>query len=125
MKTPDGTATVRVRKTVKGKRPAFHENTAVDRLIAMMMAMASEVSTLYDRLDTMERLGEAAGWLKPGAVDAYRPPIDVRTERETRREVYLERLFYILREEIEALERSDSETDYWSKIASIDGSDKS
>jgi hypothetical protein len=108
----------KIPKTVRGKRPEFHDNASIDRAIAMMLTLAQEVSVLRDRVDTLEQLGTQAGWLKPGAADRYAPPPEVKAAREARREAYLDRLFYILREELEDLERGDTEEAYW-KAAEI------
>lgn len=104
-------------KSVRGKRPAFHEQASIDRLIAMVMALASEVSVLRDRLDTVEALGTQAGWLGPDAVDAYVPGQPEREAREARREAYLRRVTHILSAEIASL---DGETDFWSDITAIE-----
>lgn len=103
-------------KTVRGKRPDFHDNASIDRAIAMMLTLAQEVSVLRDRVDTLERLGEEAGWLKPGAADAYAPPPEVKARREARREAYLDRLFYILREELDDLEQGETPEAYWKAV---------
>jgi hypothetical protein len=105
--------------TVKGKRPAFHDNASVDRLIAMMMAMASEMSALRDRVETLEALGATDGWLKPGAVEGYEPDSAERKQRDSRREAFLGRLFYVLQEELDDLREDETEDRYWSSIGEI------
>jgi hypothetical protein len=118
--TAETKPTPRLRKTVRGKRPEFHENAAIDRLVHMVMTLASEVSTLRDRIDTMERLGSDAGWLKAGAVDAYRPPLEVRTVREKRREEYVQRLFAIMQEELDDIQGDETDTAYWAAVDAIE-----
>ncbi len=103
--------------SVRGKRPAFHEQASIDRLIAMVLALTSEVSVLCDRLDTIETLGERAGWLAGGAIDAHVPSQDERAAREARREAMLARVFHILKAEIAGLEGAE---DYWTSIADIE-----
>jgi predicted Ser/Thr protein kinase len=105
---------------VRGKRPGFHSDPSVDRLIAITLALASEVSVLRDRFDTLETLAQAAGWLAPGAVDAYVPTLSERETREARREAYLARVLHILREEIADLEGGETDEAYWRTIDQIE-----
>lgn len=106
-----------IQKTVRGARPQFHDNASVDRLISVVTTLAQEVSVLRDRVDTLERLGTEAGWLKDGAVDDYRPSETVRKVREQAREAYLDRLFYVLREELDDLSRGETPDSYWEAVA--------
>lgn len=105
-------------RVARGKRPAFHENASVDRLVTIVLALASEVSVLRDRLDTVELLGARAGWLPDGAVDGFIPDQATRERREAAREAYLDRALHILKAEIEGLERDE---DYWASVAEIEG----
>jgi len=104
-------------RTARGKRPALHDNPAVDRLVAMVLALTSEVSVLRDRIDTIEILGERAGWLEAGAVDGFVADQPLRERREAAREAYLGRVLHILKSEIEGLE---GESDYWATIGEIE-----
>jgi hypothetical protein len=107
-------------RAIAGKRPDFHDAKAVDRLITMVLTLAQELSVLRDRVDTMERLGAAAGWLAPGAIEAYDPPTEVRASREARREAEIERLFYALRQDLFDLETGQTRDDYWSAVRAIE-----
>jgi hypothetical protein len=111
----------KVPRTIRGKRPAFHEQSAIDRLIAMNLALVSEVSVLRDRLDTLERVSCAHGWLGATTLEDYRPPLDVIKAREASREGLIERVFHVMREEIEGLERDETPEGYWSTISEIAG----
>ena len=104
-------------RTARGKRPAFHDNPSIDRLVTIVMALSGEVSVLQDRLDTVELLGMEAGWLRAGAVDAFVPDQSTRERREKAREAYLGRVLHILKAEIEGLERDE---DYWATIDQIE-----
>jgi hypothetical protein len=108
-----------MRDTVKGKRPAFHDNASIDRLISMVLALASETAVLRDRLATMEALGRDAGWLKDGAVDAYTPSLPERTAREAARDAMLGRLFHVLKEELDDLHPAE-QGDYWETIGKVE-----
>ncbi len=107
-------------KFVSGKRPAFHADPAIDRLIAMVLALTREVSVLRDRVDTLEVLGQEAGWLTIDAVEAYVPPLPVRQRREAGREAMIGRVLAILSEEIADLEAGASDDGYWATISAIE-----
>lgn len=96
-----------VPKTVRNTRPAFHDQPAIDRLIAMVLALTSEVSVLRDRVATLEALGTKSGWLAPDAVDSYVPDLAERHAREAKREELLAHVTRPMRQEIEGLASSD------------------
>lgn len=110
--------TTPIPRVARGKRPAFHDQPAIDRLIAISLTLASEVSVLRDRLDTIELLGTQAGWLAQGAVDGFVPDHATRIRREEAREAYLGRVLHILKAEVESL---DAGGDYWATVAEIEG----
>jgi len=112
--------TAPVPKVARGKRPRFHEQDSIDRLVSIVLALTSEVSVLRDRLDTVETLGSRAGWLAPGAVDGYVPGLEERKAREARREAYLGRVLAILKAEIAELDGEASEDGYWRTIEEIE-----
>lgn len=105
---------------VTGIRPAVHEEPAIDRLIAMVLALTREVSVLRDRVDTLELLGQEAGWLAPDAVEAFVPPLPVRQRREGAREAMIGRVLAILSEEIADLDGGETDDAYWATIAAIE-----
>ncbi|MEQ9641160.1 MAG: hypothetical protein RIM84_14145 [Alphaproteobacteria bacterium] len=75
----------------KGKRPGFAPDPNVDRLTAMVMALAGEVWVLRERLDTMERLtGQSA------AVESYVADERVAAAREADRAAFLDRVLAIV-----------------------------
>ena len=45
-------------RKAKGRRPTYFDDPENDKLLAIVMALAGEVSVLRDRLDTVERLAE-------------------------------------------------------------------
>jgi hypothetical protein len=105
---------------VSTPRPHFHDEPAIDRLIAMNLALLREVSVLKDRVTTLEKLGEAAGWLAEGALDAYHPDLAERTVREAVREAMVGRVLNVLGQEIEELERGADAQGYWRTIEGIE-----
>ena len=68
-----------------GKRPYFLDDPAVERVLAVTLAVAQEVAVLRERLDTVERLLEAngrnGGGLRREAIEAYVPDPTAANER--------------------------------------------
>jgi hypothetical protein len=105
---------------VRGARPVLHpEQPAIDKLVAMVLALTSEVSVLADRLATVEAL---AG-LKPEQIDAFRPDPEERRAREARREALLGRVLAILDEQLSDLKRGETAEAYWAAVGAIERGD--
>jgi len=90
-------------KTAKGKRPVYFEDSQVDKLLAIVMALTGEVSVLRERLDTLERLLETKGILSISEIEAYQPDDLVAKEREQWRADYIARVLRVLQEELGSL----------------------
>lgn len=90
-----------VHRPALGRRPAFSSDPQVDRLMSIVMALATELSVTRDRLDTVERLAEAKGLFGRDEIDGFVVDETVYAEREARRADYLERILWIMREELD------------------------
>lgn len=77
----------------KGKRPYFFDDPAIDQLMTFIIELTAEVSVVYDRLDTVERLLAAKGTVSREDIENYRAPDAVEAERMARRDAYLKRVF--------------------------------
>lgn len=88
----------------KPPRPLFFEDPASDRLTAIITALTTEVAVLQERVVTLEALLVARGALDAGAVDAHEPDADAQAARRARNAAFTDRVFYVLQEEVEALE---------------------
>ena len=98
----------RPRKAVGPDRPSYSGEGDADRLMAILLALASEVATIRERLDTHERLGSVA---TPGKVEAYQPDSVTEAAREAWRDGYIRRLFRVIKEDVtEAAGPVDPET---------------
>lgn len=106
-------------RKAKGKRPVYFDDPDNDKLLAIVMALAGEVSVLRDRLDTVERIARTRGMLVDGEVDSYAPSAEVAEQRDAWRAEYLDRLLRIVRQEGESVERSESEEGYAQTIAAV------
>ena len=95
-------------KKAKGKKPTFFADPQVDKLMAIVMALAGEVSVLRERLDTVERLAESKGVLTRQEIEAFRPNPQATEEREQWRTEYIARVLRVVHEELEAVERGET-----------------
>ncbi|MBL8629747.1 MAG: hypothetical protein JNM81_08980 [Rhodospirillaceae bacterium] len=84
----------------KGKQPQFHEDRAIDQLMAMVTALTAEVSILRDRLDTHERLAEAGKPSRREDVEAFIPDTGIMAERSEQRQRLLRKVFRVLKEDL-------------------------
>ena len=89
--------------TAKGRRPIYFENPETDKLLAMVLALAEEVSVLRDRLDTIERLAQAKDLLSQAEIDAYQPDPQAAAERDQQRAAYIARILRIVQADKEAI----------------------
>jgi predicted nucleic acid-binding Zn-ribbon protein len=90
-------------KKAKGKRPIYLNDPQSDKLLAIVMALAGEVSVLRERLDTLERLVQAKGILSIEEIEAYQPDEQVVQEREQWRADYIARVLRVVQEEGDSL----------------------
>jgi polyhydroxyalkanoate synthesis regulator phasin len=98
-----------VNAAANGKRPYFFDNPDIDRLIAILLAMAGELAVTRERLDTVERLLAKKGSLTRNDIDAFRPDASEAIERGQWHLEYLARIFRVLQQEQELLARGAAE----------------
>lgn len=101
-----------VKRSIKGRRPQFFADPQVDRLHGMIMAMATEMAVLYERIDGMERVAAAKGVMLREELAGYRPDAEAQAEREAWRQRFLERLFYLHREELDDRLAQENDAQY-------------
>lgn len=77
---------------IKGRNPHFFEDPNTDRLLTMVMELASEVSVLRDRLDTHERVASEKSLYTEDDIESYKPTEDVAAARSKWRSNFLDRL---------------------------------
>ena len=95
-----------------GGRPYFFDDPAIDQTMAIILAMSAELSVVYDRLDTVERLLMNKHVLSNTEIEEYRPDDTVLKERQARHKSYLDRLFRIVREERDGLVPHQNMSEY-------------
>lgn len=87
-----------------GARPVFFgANPDLDRMFAVIVAMAGEIAVLRSRLDTHERLAARSGAFDRSQVEAYRPEGPAVAERMADRQELVQRIFQPVVAETEAL----------------------
>ena len=97
----------------KGRRPEFHDDPAIDRLVSLTLALVGEVSVLRDRVDTVERLLEARGSINRADIETYVPDRAAGEERGLATRAYIARVMRGFQQEAEALENPDPPVMDW------------
>jgi hypothetical protein len=92
-----------------GKRPHFFEDPDIDRLLAIVWAIAGELAVTRERLDTVERLLERRQLLPRAEVESYRPDPQAALERGQLQLEYIARILRILQQEVEAMQKGLAE----------------
>ena len=90
------------RRTAKGQaRPRYLEPGDIDKVMAMLVNLMSEVSALRDRLDTAEAVIELGGQATTAAIEAYELTPERHLRREAARQAMLARVLRPITEERE------------------------
>jgi len=84
-------------RTIRGGRPRFFADPAVDKVIAMLLNLASEVWALRERLAALEAIGRARGVVLAGEVDGHRFSEDDAARLEVQRREFIDDLFRALK----------------------------
>ncbi len=98
---------LRANAKAKGKRPAYFDDPAADRMLSMLMALVGEVSVLRERLDTVERLLEVKGSLSRADIEAYAPDRDAAFERGSMTREYIARIMRGVQQDLEAMKEDE------------------
>lgn len=88
-----------------GKRPHFFDNADIDRLLAIVWAMAGELAVTRERLDTVERLLAAHQLVQRAEIEGYRPDPEAARERGEMQIEYIARVLRVLQQEVDAMQR--------------------
>jgi hypothetical protein len=109
----------KVKRRAKGARPYFFDDPSVDKVLAIVMALAGEVSVLRDRLDTVVRLVERKGVLSADDLETFLPDAPLRAERDAWRDEFLNRILRIVRVELEDVESENTPEAYRQAISEV------
>lgn len=94
-------------RAAKGNRPQYFDDPNMDQMHAIIIALATEVSVLTDRFDTLERVLEEKGSATRADIESWQPDEAAWEERRQQREQLIRRLFRTVRESRTALEGFD------------------
>lgn len=94
---------IKLERKAKGKRPNYLSDPTSEKMLAMLVALAGEVSVMRDRMETIERLSEKGGVFSLEDIENYVPSEQEQVVRQNRRAEYLQRIFRSVQEGIEAL----------------------
>ena len=83
----------RLPRAAKGKRPRFHKTEGVDELFAVVVALTAEVSTLSERLKTLESVLEKTRKIPIQAIEKNELSDADLAVRAVDREALIERVF--------------------------------
>jgi hypothetical protein len=90
-----------MRRTIRGGRPYFFADPAIDKILNMVVVLSSEVWTLRERLAAFEMIEVRQGGLAAGEIDAF----DFSPEQEAKlageRKEFIDSVFRILQEHAE------------------------
>ena len=109
----------KLERNARGKRPMFYETPGMDEAMSMIMVLANELSTVRDRLDTVEKVAAAKGIMLDAEIEAFEPDQTILEARELRRQDFLSRLFYLARKQAAELQGNDSAERYSKALADI------
>jgi hypothetical protein len=76
----------------KGHRPQVFSDPAIDQLHAAFVALATELSVAFDRIDTLERLLEQRSGVERAEIEGFQPDERAAADRAARRADVAERL---------------------------------
>ena len=98
-------------RTAKGRRPYFFDDPNIDKLLAMIMALAGEVSVIRERMDTHERLAREKTWATHEAIEDYEPDEVAEAFRAQWRRDYIARVLRIVQVELDQIASGGTEKD--------------
>ncbi len=108
-----------VLRNARGKRPQFYDAPGLDAAMSMIMVLASELTTLRDRLDSAERAAKTHGIDLAAGIETLDLDQAALEEREARRQDFLDRLFYLARKDAQEAADAETEAGFKATIAQI------
>jgi len=79
-------------------RPRFFADPSVDRLIAAVLNLASEVWVLTEKIENLEKLAQRKGLLTHDEIKHYVPDPDDAERRDVMRDQFVQSVFGPIRE---------------------------
>ena len=93
-----------IKRVAKADRPPFYpDEPAAEKILAMVTALATEVAVLRERQDTFERIAEDKGYVLASEIENFQPSAEDAAQRRQWRNAYLDRVFHVLLDDVDAL----------------------
>jgi hypothetical protein len=93
--------TRRPRKATGPDRPTYLDAGDLDKVMAALLALVSEVAAIRERLDTHERVAAEGLAPSPEVVETYAADPQTEAAREAWRDAYIRRIFRVLTEDLQ------------------------
>ena len=90
-----------MRRTIRGGRPYFFDDPAIDKILNMVVVLGSEVWTLRERLAALEAIQIRQGSLASGELDAHEFSPDDEARLAGERKEFIDSLFRVLQVQVE------------------------
>ena len=87
-----GKGDVKLPRVSKGKRPRYFDDPAIDQVMTFLLELMAEVSSLRERVDTVERLLDEKGAISRADIEAYRPDAAGEAERSAWAQAFIRRV---------------------------------
>ena len=94
----------KLRYGVKGKQLRFFDAQGVDELVSIAMTLAQELWVVKERLATVEAAAAKKGVILGDEIEGLQFTPEQRATLDAEKEAYIDRVFFTLREQAEALE---------------------
>ncbi|MBF2754363.1 MAG: hypothetical protein ISN29_03770 [Gammaproteobacteria bacterium AqS3] len=88
-------------RKAKGRRPWYFESREAERIFAIVMALAGELSVCRARLDTLERLLASKGVIQADEIESFELDKAAEQQRAEAQRLYIARIFRIIQQEME------------------------
>jgi len=95
----------------KGGRPYFFNDPAVERVLNITLAVATELAVVRERLDTMERILINKGLVTLAEIEDFQPNEEQAEQRQLWHARYAARIMRIVQQEIEAVNHPENNVD--------------
>jgi hypothetical protein len=96
--------TVKLRYSVKGKQHKFFDAQGVDELVSISLTMAQELWVVKERLAVFEAIAAKKGLVLSDEVENFEFTPEQRAAVDEEKRGFLDRIYFTLREQAEALE---------------------
>ncbi|MEZ5459559.1 MAG: hypothetical protein R3E65_09705 [Steroidobacteraceae bacterium] len=91
-----------LRRTIRGGRPFFFSDPAIDKVLNITITLASEVWALRERLSALEGVQVRQGSLSATEIDDYEFTPEQEERLGAQRREFIENLFRVLQETVDA-----------------------